>query len=181
MWHRAFLLGSNVAQSFFVRFRYNLGLDLSVVRMGLCAMNLQKFGVKRVCRCAAGAWSYFRLSQSIGICPPVGENTSLYKKQKCFFCKPAGILPVFYSFYCTEPKGLKNNGMTQSLQNPGVLQRQNSSGLFYSKTGLIRHKIFLYFAWGTCWPLWNRFIHVITHKFIMVRLLPHAGIFPGAM
>ena len=117
LWHRAFDLNvTNVAQSFFVGFRYNPGLDLSVVRMGLCAMNPQKFGVKGVFRCAAGAWSYFRLSQSIGICPPV-------------------ILPVFYSFYCTEPKGLKNNGMTQSLQNPGVLQRENSSGLFYSKTG----------------------------------------------
>ena len=82
------------------------------------------------------AWSYFRLSQSIGICPPVGENTSLCTKQKCFFGKSAGILPVFFILFIAQSqKGLKNNGMTQSLQNPGVLKRQNSSGLFYSKTG----------------------------------------------
>ena len=50
---------TNVAQSFFVGFRYNPGLDLSVVRIGLCAMNPQKFGVKRVSRCAAGEMELF--------------------------------------------------------------------------------------------------------------------------
>ena len=64
-----------------------------------------------------------------------GKILPCAQNRNVFFCKPAGILPVFYSFYYTEPRGLKNNGMTQSLQNPGVLQRQNSSGLFYSKTG----------------------------------------------
>ena len=60
MWHRAFDLNvTNVAQSFFVRFRYNPGLDLSVVGMGLCAMNPQKFGVKGVSRCAAGDMELF--------------------------------------------------------------------------------------------------------------------------
>ena len=56
MWHRAFDLNvTNVAQSFFVGFRYNPGLDLSVVR----TMNPQKFGVKRVSRCAAGGMELF--------------------------------------------------------------------------------------------------------------------------
>ncbi len=52
------------------------------------------------------------------------------------FFKSAGILPVFFILFIAQSqKGLKNNGMTHSLQNPGVLKRQNSSGLFYSKTG----------------------------------------------
>ena len=125
----------NVAQSFFVGFRYNPGLDLSVVRMGLCAMNPQKFGVKGVFRCAAGDMELFSVvteHRDLSTCQ--GKYFPVHKTEM-FFCKPAGIRPVFYSFYCTEPKGLKNNGMTQSLQNPGVLKRQNSSGLFYSKTG----------------------------------------------
>ena len=49
LWHRAFDLNvTNVAQSFFVGFRYNPGLDLSVVRIGLCAMNPQEFGFRFV-------------------------------------------------------------------------------------------------------------------------------------
>ena len=115
---------TNVAQSFFVGFRYNPGLDLSVVRMGLCAMNPQKFGVKGVFRCAAGDMELFSVvteHRDLSTCQ--GKYFPVHKTEM-FFCKPAGIRPVFYSFYCTEPKGLKNNGMTQSLQNPGVLKRQ---------------------------------------------------------
>ena len=58
------------------------------------------------------------------------------QNRNVFFGKSAGILPVFFIIFIAQSqKGLKNNGMTHSLQNPGVLKRQNSSGLFYSKTG----------------------------------------------
>ena len=136
MWHRAFLLGSNVAQSFFVRFRYNLGLDLSVVRIGLCAMNLQKFGVKGVCRCAAGDMELFSVvteHRDLSTCR--GKYFPVHKTEMFFLVNLQVYCLFFILFIAQSQKGLKNNGMTQSLQNPGVLKRQNSSGLFYSKTG----------------------------------------------
>ena len=66
-----------------------------------------------------------------------GKILPCAQNRNVFFGKSAGILPVFFILFIAQSqKGLKNNGMTQSLQNPGVvLKRQNSSGLFYSKTG----------------------------------------------
>ena len=137
MWHRAFDLNViNVAQSFFVGFRYNPGLDLSVVRIGLCAMNPQKFGVKRVCRCADGDMELFSVvteHRDLSTCR--GKYFPVQKTEMFFLVNLQVYCLFFILFIAQSQKGLKNNGMTQSLQNPGVLQRQNSSGLFYSKTG----------------------------------------------
>ena len=73
-----------MAQSFFVRFRYNPGLDLSVVRMELCAMNPQKFGVKGVCRCADGDMELFvHLSGKI---LPCAQNRNVFFVNLQVYC-----------------------------------------------------------------------------------------------
>ena len=114
-----------MAQSFFVGFRYNPGLDLSVVRIGLCAMNPQKLGMELF----SVVTEHRDLSTCRGKYFPCAQNRNVFFVNLQVYCL------FFILFIAQSQKGLKNNGMTQSLQNPGVLQRQNSSGLFYSKTG----------------------------------------------
>ena len=102
MWHRAFLLGSNVAQSFFVRFRYNPGLDLSVVRMELCAMNPQKFGVKGVCRCADGDMELFSVvteHRDLSTCR--GKYFSVHKTEM-FFLVNLQVYCLFFILFIAQ-------------------------------------------------------------------------------
>ena len=109
MWHRAFDLNvTNVAQSFFVGFRYNPGLDLSVVRIGLCAMNPQKFGVKGGRRCAAGDMELFSVvteHRDLSTCQ--GKYFPVQKTEMFFLVNQQVYCLFFYSFYCTEPKRFK--------------------------------------------------------------------------
>ena len=78
------------------------------VHFGQDTMNPQKFGVKGVCRCAAGDMELFSVvteHRDLSTCQ--GKYFPVQKTEMFFLVNQQVYCLFFYSFYCTEPKRFK--------------------------------------------------------------------------